>query len=59
VGKHAPLTTAFEDIEDGVQDLAKIVSPRPSMACGGRQVRFYVIPFDIGKIRWVRFSHTC
>jgi hypothetical protein len=59
VGKQAPLTTAFEDVEDGVHDLTKIVSVRPSMPLGGRQVRLYVIPFDIGKIRWVRFSHTC
>ena len=59
VGKQAPLTTAFEDVEDGVQNLTKIVSPRPSMPLGGRQVRLYVIPYDIGKIRGVRFSHTC
>jgi len=59
VGKKAPLTTAFEDVEDGVQDLTKIVSPRPSTAIGGGQVRLDVIPFGIGKIRWARFSHTC
>ena len=59
VGKQAPLTTAFEDVEDGVHDLTKIVSVGPSMPLGGRQVRLYVIPFDIGKIRWARFSHTC
>jgi hypothetical protein len=36
VGKQAPLTTAFEDVEDGVQNLTKIVSPRPSMPLGGK-----------------------
>ena len=61
VGKKAPLlATAFEEVEeDGVQDLTKIVSPQPSTAIWGEQVRLDVISFDIGKIRGVRFSHTC
>jgi hypothetical protein len=59
VGKKVPLTTAFEDVEDGVQDLTKVVSPRPSVSFWGGQVRLDVLPFGIGKIRWVRFSHTC
>jgi hypothetical protein len=59
VGKKAPLTTAFEDVEDGVQDLTKVVSPRPSVSFGSGHVRLDVVPFGIGKIRWVRFSHTC
>ncbi len=59
MGKKAPLTTAFEDVEDGVQDLTKIVSPRPSTAIGGGQVRLDVIPFGIGKIgSTVRLSQT-
>jgi hypothetical protein len=59
VGKQAPLATALEDVKDGVQDLTKIVDPGASMACGGGQMRLDVVPFGIGKIRWVRFSHTC
>jgi hypothetical protein len=59
VGKQAPLATALQDVKDGVQDLTKIVDPRPSMACGGGQMRLDVVPFGIGKIRWVMSSHTC
>src|SRR5215213_9333844 len=59
VGKQAPLATALQYVKDGVQDLAKAVGSRASLARGGRQVRFDVAPFSIGKIRWVRFSHAC
>jgi hypothetical protein len=59
VRKQAALATAFEEVEDGLEDLTKIVDSRASTAIGGRQVRLYVIPFGIGKIRGVRFSHTC
>jgi hypothetical protein len=59
VEKHAPLATASEDVEYGVQDFTKTVGPRSSVSLGGGQVRLDVIPLDIGKIRWVRFSHTC
>ena len=57
--KQAPLATAFEEVEDGLEDLTETVGPRSSVCLGGRQVRLYVIPFGIGKIRGVRFSHTC
>src|SRR5215208_7456802 len=60
VGKQAPLlATAHQDVKDGVQDLTKIVDPGASISCGGWQMRLDVVPFDIGKIRWVRFSHAC
>jgi hypothetical protein len=48
VREQAPLTATFEDVEDGVQDLAKAVGSRPSMAFGGGQMWLYVIPFGIG-----------
>jgi hypothetical protein len=35
------------------------MDPRASMSCGVGHVRSYVVPLGIGKIRWVRFSHTC
>ena len=57
--KHAPLATASENAEYGVQDFTKPVGPRSFVSLGGGQVRLDVIPLDIGKIRWVRFSHTC
>jgi hypothetical protein len=60
VRKQAPLlTAAFEEVEDGVQDLAKIVGPGASVSCGGGHVRFDIVPFGVGKIRRVRLSHTC
>jgi hypothetical protein len=59
VGKQAPLATAPQHVEDGVEDLAEAVDPRSTMPIRRRQVRLYVVPFGIGKIRWVRFSHTC
>jgi hypothetical protein len=54
-----PLATASENVEYGVQDFTKTVGPRSFVSLGGGQVRLDVIPLDIGKIRWVRFSHTC
>ena len=59
MGEHAPLATAPQDVEDGLEDLAKAVDPRSSMPIRSRHVRFYVVPLGIGKVRWVRFSHTC
>ena len=49
--EQAPLATAFEDVEDGVEDLTKIVSSRPSISVGSGHVRLDVVPFDIGKVR--------
>lgn len=48
VGKHSPLATALQDVEDGVQDLTKTVGPWASVSFGGGQVRLYVVPFGIG-----------
>ena len=59
VGEQAPLATALKDVEDGVEDLAKIMDPGPSVPFGCRQMGLYVVPFGIGKIRRVRFSHAC
>jgi hypothetical protein len=58
VRKQAPLTTAFEEVEDGLEDLTKIVDPGPSMSFGSGHVRLDVVPFGIIKICWVRFSHA-
>jgi hypothetical protein len=59
VWEQAPLATAPKDVEDGVQDLTKVVDSGASMAIGGGHVRLYVVPFFVGEIRWVRFSHAC
>jgi len=56
VREQAPLlATAFEDVEDGLEDLTKIVSSGASTGIGGGHVRLDVIPFGVGKICWVRF----
>ena len=59
VGQEPPLAAAFEDVEDGIEDLTEIMDPRASMSCGVGHVRSYVVPLGIGKIRRVRFSHAC
>jgi hypothetical protein len=38
VGEQAPLATALKDVEDGVEDLTKIVDPRPSVLFGYGQM---------------------
>ena len=55
--QQAPSAAAAQDIEDGVEDLARIVDARPS--CGfriGGQVGFEAGPFRIGKVGLVRLS---
>jgi hypothetical protein len=59
VREQAPLAAAFENVEDGVKDLTKIVDSRPSESFGGWHVRLYVVPFGVREICWVRFSHAC
>jgi hypothetical protein len=60
VREQAPLAAPFEDVEeDSVEDLPKIVGSGASMSFGGGQVRLDVVPFGIGEIRGVRFSHAC
>jgi len=57
--QQAPLAAALQEVEDGVQDLAKAVGPGPSVSLGGGQVGFDVFPFGVGKVRRVRLSHAC
>jgi hypothetical protein len=59
VGKQAPLATALQDVEDGVQDRTKVVGPWASISFGSGHVRFDVFPFGVREICWVRFSHAC
>ena len=59
VREQAPLAPTLQDVEDGVQDLTKIVDPRASVSFGSGHVRLDVVPFGIREICWVRFSHAC
>jgi hypothetical protein len=48
VREQAPLAATLQEVEDGVQDLAKAVGSGPPMSLGGWQVRFDIAPFGIG-----------
>jgi hypothetical protein len=56
VREQAPLAAAFEEVEDGLEDLTKIMDPGPSISFGGRHVRLDVVTFGTGEICWVRLS---
>ena len=60
MGEQAPLLpTALQEVEDGVEDLTKVVGPGSSISFGSSQVRFDVVPLGVREICWVRFSHAC
>jgi hypothetical protein len=42
-----------------IEDLTKIVDPGPSMSFRCGHVRLDIVPFGVGVIRRVRFSHAC
>ena len=46
--QQAPGTAAFEDVEDGVENLAQRVHPGPSGGLWGRQMKLYASPLGIG-----------
>ena len=46
--EQAPLAATSQDVEDGIEDLAEAVGPRPSVSFGGGQVRLDVDPFGVG-----------
>src|SRR5919202_227432 len=48
VREHAALAATSWDVEDGVEDLARVVNSRSSMLFGSGQARFDVVPFGIG-----------
>ena len=59
VGEYTPLAAAFQNVEDGACDLAEAVDSRLTVSLGRRHMRLEVVPFGIGKICWVGFSHAC
>src|SRR5918993_365705 len=46
--QQAPLAAALEEVEDGVQNLAKTVGSGASVCFGDGHVGFYVFPFGVG-----------
>jgi hypothetical protein len=48
VGQESPLAAALQELENGVQDLAQIVDPGPSVSFGCGKVGLYVVPFGVG-----------
>lgn len=59
VRQQAPGTSATDDVEDGVEDLAQGVTPGPPGFSWSRQVRLYALPLGIGEVGWVCLSHAC
>jgi hypothetical protein len=57
VGQKSPRTAAFEDIEDGVEDIAQGVGAWSSLGLWGRQVRSQTNPLGVGKVGGIRLSH--
>jgi hypothetical protein len=55
VREQAPLLApTLQDVEDGVQDLTKIVDPRACVSFGSWHVRLDVVPLGIREICWIR-----
>src|SRR5215212_11328017 len=58
VGQQPPGAAAAHDLEDGVEDFADGVHPRPSAWFRGGQVGLYIGPLGIGKVGLVCFFHS-
>jgi hypothetical protein len=48
VRQQAPLASALQEVEDGVEDLTQTVGPWVSVSFGSGHVGFYVFPFGVG-----------
>src|SRR5829696_7853849 len=51
--QHAPLATALEHVEDGIEDFAWAVEPGSSSLLRGRKVRFQQVPLFVREVTWV------
>src|SRR5215218_8213404 len=58
VRKQTPSTSATNDVEDGVDDLAEGVHPGAPGDSGGREMGLYVGPLGVGEVALVCFSHA-
>ena len=57
--EHAPLTSASQNVEDGIENFSQAVDPWSAIPFGARHVRLNVLPLIMVEICWVRFSHAC
>src|SRR5919107_1081574 len=58
MGQQSPGTTALENVEDGVCDLAQFVEARTPGSFGSRKMARQTAPFGIGKVALVCSSHA-
>ena len=49
-GEHAPLAAGFQDVEDGVKDLARAMDTRASSSLRCREVRLQQRPFGVREV---------
>src|SRR3954452_17975578 len=57
--QEAPGTSATDDVEDGVEDLAQGETPAPPGGSWSRQMRLYALPLGVGEVGWVSLFHAC
>jgi hypothetical protein len=57
-GQEPPGAAAFEDIEDGVQDLAGAVGFRSASFVGSWNVRLQSLPLGVSEMGWVAPFHA-
>ena len=57
MGQKPPMTATFQDVEDGVEDIAQGVGAGSSLGFWGRQIRLQTGPLGIGEVGWICLSH--
>jgi hypothetical protein len=58
MGQKTPSAAAFDDVEDGVHDLAQVMDPRaPGSGLGQGKMSFDVGPLGVGGVGLVCSSH--
>jgi hypothetical protein len=55
VRQEAPGTATPQDIENGIEEVAHRLAPRPPSLFRGWQVRREMTPFSVRQVCWIRF----
>ena len=53
MGQKPPMAAAFQDVEDGVEDIAQGVGTWPSLGLWGEQVGTQTAPLSPGEVGWI------
>jgi hypothetical protein len=56
MGQQAPGTATAEHVEDGIENLAHRVDPRPAPRLGWRHVRLETAPLGVSDVGQIMFS---